>query len=671
MKRPLHVWAIFGGFLLVAFAGMGWLTMKATELERDQEALFLQADFEGDVRLALRRMDRYLVELFAEESAWPHFAYEPFYVPQIAIEDGDGKQPDGDLKLPVPIASPLLKPNSNRVCLYVQRDRKVQAWCSPNLPADEQRDLAVRNGLDEKQLSRNGELLNRWQSLAAAEDIWSQLPEAEELAAQPAAGLAWNEAAGVSADGGNEGPAQAVNPAPAEQQGGRSVRSQAQQELDLAQADVQKQTLGKTIKKRTAPQTQQSRSKADYIQRKIQNDEFASNLNSRLQQRSYLLNNDTNYTAGGPLVTQLMLGASSPKVIEGRSRPIWIGSELVLARRVKGGGKASVQAVWLNWEAIQEELADLVKDLVPDLTIVPVDAEADAEMARMLAALPAQLIVAAPRPEGNQWTELSPLQLSLFAAWGCLILAGIAAALLLAGVISLSERRAAFVSAVTHELRTPLTTFRMYSEMLAENMVPDKSRRQSYLNTLRSEADRLFHLVENVLSYARLERGRKRTVQVANTTVGGLLSGMQRRLEERAGQSEMELVTEADDDVLERSLVTDVSAIEQIAVNLVDNACKYAAEAADRRIHLQWAAGDGEVVMRVRDHGPGVDQDVQRRLFEPFTKSAREAAHSAPGVGLGLALCRRLARQLGGRLSLESSGNGGACFALRLPGRTA
>ncbi|MFP6694145.1 MAG: HAMP domain-containing sensor histidine kinase [Pirellulales bacterium] len=667
MKRPLHVWAIFGGFLLVAFAGMGWLTMKATELDRNQEALFLQADFEGDVRLALRRMDRYLVELFAEESAWPYFAYEPFYVPQIAIDDREDKQPDRDLKLPMPIASPLLKPNSNRVCLYVQRDRKLKQWCSPNLPSDEQRDLAVRNGLDEKQLSRNGELLTQWQSLASAEDIWSQLPEAQELAAQPA-GLAWNEAADVSVDNGNEAPAQAVNPVPAEQQGGRSVRSQAQQELDLAQADVQKQTLGNTIKKRTAPQTQQSRSKADYIQRKIQNDEFASNLNSRLRQRSFLLNNDTNYSVGGPLAAQLMLGASSPKVIEGRSRPIWVGSELVLARRVKGGGKATVQAVWLNWEAIKEELADLVKDLVPDLTIVPVDSEADVEMSRMLAALPARLMVAVPQPEENDWTELSPLQLSLFAAWGCLIIAAVAAALLLAGVISLSERRAAFVSAVTHELRTPLTTFRMYSEMLAENMVPDKSRRQSYLNTLRSEADRLFHLVENVLSYARLERGGKRTVQVANTTVGGLLGGMQRRLEERAGQAEMELVTEVDDDVLERSLVTDVSAIEQIAGNLVDNACKYAAAAADRRIHLQWAAGEGEVVMRIRDHGPGVDEDVQRRLFEPFTKSAREAAHSAPGVGLGLALCRRLARQLGGRLSLESSGDDGACFALRLPG---
>ena len=80
--------------------------------------------------------------------------------------------------------------------------------------------------------------------------------------------------------------------------------------------------------------------------------------------------------------------------------------------------------------------------------------------------------------------------------------------MLLAGVVALSERRAAFVSSVTHELRTPLTTFRMYADMLARGMVPDAERRQQYLETLRTEAERLTHLVENVLSYARLERGR-------------------------------------------------------------------------------------------------------------------------------------------------------------------
>ena len=74
---------------------------------------------------------------------------------------------------------------------------------------------------------------------------------------------------------------------------------------------------------------------------------------------------------------------------------------------------------------------------------------------------------------------------------------------------SLSERRGAFVSAVTHELRTPLTTLRMYTEMLADGMVPDEPRRRSYLQTLRAEADRLGHLVENVLAYSRLERNRR------------------------------------------------------------------------------------------------------------------------------------------------------------------
>ena len=77
--------------------------------------------------------------------------------------------------------------------------------------------------------------------------------------------------------------------------------------------------------------------------------------------------------------------------------------------------------------------------------------------------------------------------------------------MLLLGALSLGKRRADFVSAVTHELRTPLTTFRMYAEMLADDMVPDPDQRREYLSTLLVESNRLRHLVENVLTYARLE----------------------------------------------------------------------------------------------------------------------------------------------------------------------
>jgi signal transduction histidine kinase len=261
---------------------------------------------------------------------------------------------------------------------------------------------------------------------------------------------------------------------------------------------------------------------------------------------------------------------------------------------------------------------------------------------------------------------VSPLWQWLTVAWACAVLAALAVAVLLAGVLRLSERRAAFVMAVTHELRTPLTTFQMYAEMLAEGMVGDESQRQSYLATLRAEAVRLTHMVENVLAYARLERGRtdgrRETLGLAE-----LVARMQPRLAARAAQAGMELCVEADDAAAETPVAVNVSAVEQILFNLVDNACKYAAGVDDKRIHVALAGRDGTAELRVADHGPGIAAEVRRRLFRSFSKTAQEAAHSAPGIGLGLALSRRLARDLGGELRYEAASGGGACFILVLP----
>jgi signal transduction histidine kinase len=130
----------------------------------------------------------------------------------------------------------------------------------------------------------------------------------------------------------------------------------------------------------------------------------------------------------------------------------------------------------------------------------------------------------------------------------------------------------------------------------------------------------------------------------------------------------MELVIDVEPTAAARRIRTDVAAVEQVVANLVDNACKYARDAEDSRIHLNVSDVDGAVLLRVRDHGPGIPSEEVGRLFQPFTKSARDAAHSAPGVGLGLALCRRIASQLGGKFYLETpTAEGGASFVLRLP----
>jgi signal transduction histidine kinase len=280
----------------------------------------------------------------------------------------------------------------------------------------------------------------------------------------------------------------------------------------------------------------------------------------------------------------------------------------------------------------------------------------------MLASLPVQLVPGS-LPEGQD-AIMSPVRLSLFIAWACLALAAAAVALVLHKALALSERRGTFVSAVTHELRTPLTTFRLYTEMLDEGMVSSQDSQRSYLKTIRAEADRLGHLVENVLSFAKLERGRA-TMGREVTTPATLLESLIPRLELRARQAGMELVVDKVDS--QPNVRADISVVDQVLTNLVDNAVKYAGAAHDRRIHLDATPAGKWLAISVRDHGPGLDSRVVRRLFRPFSKSAHDAAQSAPGVGLGLALCRRLARSMGGDLRLADNGAGGATFTLTLP----
>jgi K+-sensing histidine kinase KdpD len=200
--------------------------------------------------------------------------------------------------------------------------------------------------------------------------------------------------------------------------------------------------------------------------------------------------------------------------------------------------------------------------------------------------------------------------------------------------------------------------------MLAEGMATDPGKQREYHQVLYRESGRLMHLVENVLSYARLEKGRYGIREAV--AVGEMMDRMLDRLAAHAKIAGMEMVTAIDPMAGSRTIRVDCSAVERILFNLVDNACKYAHTAPDRRIHLEVNSDDKWVRITVWDHGPGIRGGNGRRLFRPFQKSAKEAAKSAPGVGIGLSLSRRLAEASGGRLLVEESAEG-ACLRLDLP----
>jgi len=252
---------------------------------------------------------------------------------------------------------------------------------------------------------------------------------------------------------------------------------------------------------------------------------------------------------------------------------------------------------------------------------------------------------------------------ALATAWGGLALGALAVGILLAGALAMSRRRGTFVSAVTHELRTPLTTMRMYTEMLADGRVADEAKADAYLATIHAETNRLCRLVENVLAHSRLE-GRRQPLQPARVVLDELLARSRDRLAERATAAGMELVVESADAAAVRA---DPTALEQTLFNLVDNACKYAAGADDKRIHISWSSEGARTVLRVRDHGPGVPASEAGLIFRPFHRARRDQAGSHGGVGLGLSISRRIARGMGGDLVVEDPSGDGACFAIRLP----
>jgi signal transduction histidine kinase len=335
---------------------------------------------------------------------------------------------------------------------------------------------------------------------------------------------------------------------------------------------------------------------------------------------------------------------------EAAMAPAWYGNELVLARRVRLADGVHLQGAWLDWPSLRESLLRDVKDLVPEAQLEPVKGPPRSD-ALMLASLPVRLVPGIPARVVDP--ERASIVWVIGGAWLALVLVAVALGVLLLGTLALDERRAAFVSAVTHELRTPLTTFKLYAEMLEEDMVPEQ-KRQEYLRTLSQEANRLGYLVENVLAYAQIEKWRtSKPLEVLRAS--DLLERIVPRL---VGRAQSALKVEPIPDI---TVKADRVSVEQILFNLVDNACKYSRPLG---CTLSFAVTDDRLSIVVSDEGPGVSPEVERKLFEPLRKSAAQAADSARGIGLGLALSRRLAGAMGGDLRYRKVR--GATFELSL-----
>lgn len=245
----------------------------------------------------------------------------------------------------------------------------------------------------------------------------------------------------------------------------------------------------------------------------------------------------------------------------------------------------------------------------------------------------------------------------------------------------LNDLKGEFIANVSHELKTPLSVVRMFGEMLLSDRVRSDEKRKQYLEIIVRESERLSSLIENVLDFSALERGRRRYELREGDlaeVVAHALETFRYRVEREGVEVELDVIagsagstadgiagsagSTADGRGTVPKVLLDEQAIVLAVINLLDNAVKYGGRTP---VTVTIERVRDFVQLRVRDRGPGIPPDAERQIFERFYRSRRDA--HVRGSGIGLALVKHIALAHGGRAWATNHPEGGAVVGFAIP----
>lgn len=217
-----------------------------------------------------------------------------------------------------------------------------------------------------------------------------------------------------------------------------------------------------------------------------------------------------------------------------------------------------------------------------------------------------------------------------------------------------------FVANVSHELRTPLTAIKGYTDTL--KMDVEEQRFDSagkFLGTISQNVDRLMALIEDLLDLSSLESG----TELNRTWIGcqEITTRILSQLDSRITQRKLSMTVSFG----AKQVLADPRRLEQVLVNLIDNAVKYTPPGGE--IHVLWEQEPGKVILRVKDTGPGVPAESQQRLFERFYRVDKARSREMGGTGLGLAIVKHIMQRHGGSIRVKSELGRGSEFISEFP----
>ncbi len=223
-----------------------------------------------------------------------------------------------------------------------------------------------------------------------------------------------------------------------------------------------------------------------------------------------------------------------------------------------------------------------------------------------------------------------------------------------------------FVANVSHEIRTPLTSIEGFSQALLDGMVETEEDRRRYLRIIVEESQRLKRILNQLLTLSRIDAGAWEP-RPAAVDLPTYLRELEEKYAPRAREGGIELRVEAPADM--PAIETDQDALEQILVNLLDNAIKFTPDGGEVVMAADPLPGGGARI-QVRDNGQGIPEGEKDRIFDRFSRVERSRSQRYGGSGLGLAVSKELLNLLGGRITVWSSPGKGSVFTVELPPAT-
>lgn len=223
-----------------------------------------------------------------------------------------------------------------------------------------------------------------------------------------------------------------------------------------------------------------------------------------------------------------------------------------------------------------------------------------------------------------------------------------------------------FIATVSHELKTPLSSMRVLVDTLLEGNVRDEEQADEYLRLTAKENERLSRMIDNFLTFSRMERDKKAfdIVEVSPVLIAeDAVEAIKTKFSSAGCDFEVEIEGDLPD------VAGDHDAMVTVLVNLLDNACKYTHD--DKQISLRVYAEDDGVCFGVSDNGVGLTRRQVRKIFDRFYQVDRSLSRRAEGCGLGLSIVKFIVDAHKGKITVESRPGEGSTFTVKLASRRA